>query len=76
MFTDSFDILRYFIVFCFYAALGSALGVWNIFHLMSGHRNALSRELAYFLLPFTSLMYLMGSAQARGVKNEFGANAN
>jgi len=55
---------RYFIVFCLYAALGSALGVWNIFDVMSGHRNALSQELAYYLLPFTSLMYLMGSAQA------------
>ena len=40
------------------------MGAWNIFEVMTHHRNALSHELAYFLLPFTTLMYLMGSAQA------------
>jgi len=56
--------LRFFIVFCLYAAVGSGMGAWNIFEVMTHHRNALSHELAYYLLPFTTLMYLMGSAQA------------
>ena len=59
-----FGCFRYFLVFCFYASLGSGLGVWNIFEVMTHHRNALSHELAYYLLPFTTAMYLMGSAKA------------
>ena len=37
--------------------------MWNIFEVMTHHRNAMSHELAYYLLPFTTAMYLMGSAK-------------
>ena len=55
---------RYFIVFVLYAAIGSAIGVWNIYQIMREYRNVLSHEVAYYLFPFTSIMYFLGSTKA------------
>ena len=54
--------MRYFIVFCFYAAVGCALGVHNIVTVMSYYRDAFSKEIAYYFLPFTLLMHFLGRA--------------
>ena len=54
---------KYFIVFAFYAAIGSGLGIWNIYQIMREHRNVLSHEIAYYLFPFNCVMYFMGNTK-------------
>ncbi len=54
--------MRFFLVFCFYACLGCALGVYNLVNVMLYYRDPFSREAPFFLLPYTAVMYLMGSA--------------
>lgn len=56
--------LRFFLVFCWYAALGSALGVFNVFEALTFYRDPYSREAAYFVLPYTVVMYLLDRAAA------------
>jgi len=54
---------KYFIVFTFYAAIGSGIGVLNIYQIMREYRNVMSHEVAYYLFPFTTAMYFMGSTK-------------
>jgi hypothetical protein len=41
---------RFFIVFCFYAAVGSILGVINLLDVMSYYRNFWTLEIFYYLV--------------------------
>ena len=56
--------MRFFLVFCFYAALGCGLGVYNLWDMMLFFRDPYSQEFPYFILPFTVIMYYMKSAAA------------
>ena len=59
--------LRFFIVFCFYAAVGCGLGVHTIYEAMAETRDIYSREFGYYLLPFTTVMYFMEKAESHEV---------
>jgi hypothetical protein len=54
--------MRYFIVFCTYAAIGCALGVYNLMQVMKFYRTFLSSEVGYYVLPYTIAMYFMKRA--------------
>ena len=56
--------MRYFLVFCFYAALGSAMGISNIITVMRFYRDPLSWEGPYYILPYTVVMYFMSKANS------------
>ena len=51
---------RFFIVFCFYAAVGSIIGVVNLIDVMSYYRDYRTLEIFYYLLPFSTAMYFFG----------------
>lgn len=51
---------RFFLVFAFYAAIGSAIGAYTLVQVMGYYRNYLNSEVIYYLLPFTTTAYLAG----------------
>ncbi len=57
--------MRFFLVFCFYACAGCALGVYNLVDVMLFYRDPWSwAEAPYYVLPYTAVMYFMGRAAA------------
>jgi len=54
--------LQYFILFCVYAALGTAYGLFHIMDAMSYYRDASSKESIFFFFPFIFVMYLCDRA--------------
>ena len=56
--------LRFFIVFCFYAAVGCAIGVYNLAEVMGFYRVLWGAEAGYYVLPYTLVMYHLGRAAA------------
>lgn len=57
--------MRFFLVFCLYAAVGCALGISNLIHTMLYYRSLRDvHEAPYYILPFTILMFLVGKANS------------
>jgi len=56
--------MRFFIVYAFYASLGSGLGTYNLMEVMKFYRTFISLEFGYYFLPYVIVMYLMGRAMA------------
>ncbi len=55
--------MRFFLVFCFYASLGCAMGIYNLINVMLYYRDPSSLgEFPYYVLPYTFVMYLLGKA--------------
>ncbi len=54
--------MRFFVVFCFYAAIGAAVGVYNLVEVMSFYRSLATKEAAFYFMPFTFVMYMVGRA--------------
>ncbi len=55
--------MRYFLIFCLYACVGSALGVYNLIDVMLFYRYTRA-DLPFYVLPFTFAMWLAGRAAA------------
>lgn len=51
--------LRYFLVFCLYAAIGCAVGVYHLMMEMKNYRAIPSRDTIYYFLPFSLVMYFV-----------------
>lgn len=49
---------KYFLVFCFYAALGCGLGVYHVLWRLSLARHLLSSEAPFYFFPFSLGSYI------------------
>ena len=56
--------MRFFIVYAFYASLGSGLGTYNLMEVMKFYRTFISLECGYYFLPYIIVMYMLGRAMA------------
>ena len=56
--------MRFFIVYAFYASLGSGLGTYNLMEVMKFYRTFISLEFGYYFLPYIIVMYMLGRAMA------------
>ena len=56
--------MRFFIVYAFYASLGSGLGTYNLMEVMKFYRTFISLECGYYFLPYILVMYMLGRAMA------------
>ena len=56
--------MRFFIVYAFYASVGSGLGTYNLMEVMKFYRTFISLEFGYYFLPYIAVMYLLGRAMA------------
>jgi hypothetical protein len=51
---------RFFIVFAFYACIGSFIGIHSLIQVMGYYRDYTSLEIGYYLLPWTLMAYFAG----------------
>jgi len=56
--------LKFFLVFCFYAAIGCGLGVYHVMDTMSTQRDIWSREAMFYFLPFSLVMFVTRKVQS------------
>jgi len=54
--------MKYFVMFCVYAALGTGYGVYHIMDVMTYYRDVSGTESIYFFFPFILVMYIMERA--------------
>ncbi|XP_023333589.1 palmitoyltransferase PFA4 [Eurytemora carolleeae] len=54
--------MKYFILFCFYAAIGTAYGLYHIMEVMTYYRDVSTKESIYFFFPFIFVMYMFDRA--------------
>ena len=52
--------LKFFLVFCFYSAIGCGLGVYHVMDTLSNYRDITSKEAMFFFLPFSLVMFSTG----------------
>lgn len=52
--------LKFFIIFCFYASLGTGYGLVHILKVMSSYRAAKFPEAIFYFFPFSLVMYCSG----------------
>lgn len=51
---------KFFLVFCFYAAVGCSIGVYHVFYTLNNYRVFWSKEVIFFFLPYSMVMTFIG----------------
>lgn len=54
--------MKHFILFCVYAALGTAYGLYHIMDVMTYYRDVSGKEAIYYFFPFIFVMYMLDKA--------------
>lgn len=54
--------LKYFLVFCLYASVGCAVGIYHIMMVLKDQRKIVSRDSIFYFLPFSIVMYCVNRA--------------
>ena len=53
--------LKFFLLFCFYACVGCAISVLHILNSLTNHRDFWSKEIMFYFLPFSLVMFINGT---------------